>query len=183
MGTINQPSDPDTRGGAPTLDASHAHIHEGRSFHADGYEAELDAAASIAFILDGTALQKEVHISFAGEVGADCLGELFEATTHTNGAAVPVFNRNRKLADTANYPNLAANELQIYVSNQDVADGTRLQQEFMPGGSGVNFSPGGGGNSRGEWVLRPGIKYLAKVTNVSAAATALSVSIDWYEVA
>lgn len=161
-----------------TIDATHDAIHNGRSWHISRYEV-LGAAGLGGIILDLTAATREAHVTYEGEFGGDYLVDLFEDTTRPQEAGLTAFNRHRKKATS---PIAPANETLPYLARFDSgADGTQLDRKFIAGGA-LLITQGGRSESRQEWVLCPGKKYLIKVTNQAGNDQAFSLSVDWYEV-
>lgn len=179
---MNPNADLDSHGGSPVIDVYHKHTHEGHGWHFSEYISSIGTSSSYGYRLT-MAGTKEAHLVANGSVGADSTLELFEATTRPTGTAKTPRNRNRTKAAGAIFP---PTQMSIHVATlSSGADGTLLQQEFIPGGSGIFgvFRPGGAGGLRYEWILKPGVSYLLKISNVTTtAAMGAGVALDWYEV-
>ena len=164
--------------GRTVIDTAHEAVHGGRSFHGFRYTS-LDAGQLLGVILDLTAATKEAHLTYEVASGGDGLIELFEATTRGNGNAIAVFNRHRKKATS---PTATPNTTLLFQANLGVgADGVGLEARFLPGGA-LLITQGGRAESRAEWVLDPGTKYLLKFSNLAGNTQQVSMGIDWYEV-
>ena len=179
---FNEPSDRDSRGGSVIIDCVHDHIHVGNSWHYPFYATAPDDGPT-GILIDLTNATKEAHITFAPiSVGGDMRIELWENTTHSNGTLQTPQNRHRVKADAGLYPDFPPNEAEIWVPVFDGADGSpMLTQIFVPGGA-LLITQGGASSESNEWVLRPGVKYLVKVTNLAGNPQPVSIGINWYEV-
>ena len=136
------------------------------------YVADLGAAANRDLILT-VGDTEGIHLGLSYSAGADAIVRIFRDTTHDLGAALGEFNRNQNKAD-------GCGNLAINVSGAGGADGTQIFVAFIPGGSKDNSSPGGGRSGVFGWMLEANTKYLVRLTNISAAATPVSIQADWH---
>ena len=164
--------------GRTVIDTAHEAVHGGRSFHVFRYTS-LDVGQLLGVILDLTAATKEAHLTYEVSAGGDGLIELFENTTRGNGNAITAYNRHRKKATS---PTATPNTTLPFQANLGVgADGVGLGARFIPGGA-LLITQGGRAESRVEWVLDPGTKYLLKFSNLAGNTQQVGLGIDWYEV-
>ena len=156
------------------IDVLHHEIHEGNTFFISFKTANAapiaDDAALIFAITTGT---KTLHVVSNGASGGDAEKEILEGATITGGAATTVFNRDR--TSTA-VTNVAAVVLNPTVNT----DGTRIDHQFIPGGTGGQ-TVGGSGGTRNEWIFKPSTVYVVRLTNRAGTAQPASLAIEWYE--
>ena len=149
-------------------DEIHTNIHRGVFFSASRYVAALSDASTVEVLIQVSASQS-AHVRFGGAV------EVFEDTTFSSeGTTVTARNRNRFSANTA--------DTVITHTPTLTLDGTSLDDPaLIPGGTHVNFSPGGQSRSFEEWILSTSKNYLVRLTNTSGNTTPVSVVLDLYE--
>ena len=152
----------------------HHEIHEGNTFFASFKTVDAtpiaDDAALIFAITTGT---KTLHFVSNGASGGDAEKEILEGATITGGTATTVFNRDR--TSTA-VTNVAAVVLNPTVNT----DGTRIDHQFIPGGTGGQ-TVGGSSGPRHEWIFKPSTIYVVRLTNRAGTAQPASLAVEWYE--
>ena len=141
---------------------------------------ELPNDAKMGMVITVPAGENAMHVSFNGWVGGDCVGRLYEDTTVNEVAYPPPKNINRAMAALPSPPSPS-----VILGQTNYASGgagNEILVVFMPGGSGAaRFTPGGAGSSESKWVLAPGKKYLAEITNISGDDAQVSMMMTWYE--
>ena len=160
-------------GALNVIDIVHHEIHEGEFFSVS-YKAP-DASpiadnATIAFAL--TAATKYIHLEAVAAMGGDAEVEFYEASTVTGGTATTPRNHKRTASDNSDVT--VVRDPTVNVA------GTLLENAFMPGGTGGN-AIGIVGNQRQEWILRPAITYVVRLTNRAGTAQPGSLAVTWYE--
>lgn len=99
---------------------------------------------------------------------------LHESQTVTTGTVVTLSNHNRMSTKTA--------DTIILSSATATATGTAIHTIYIGGATGVGGTRSGGEVDLGnEWILKPGNTYLITITNGSANANTIFVSLNWYE--
>jgi hypothetical protein len=163
-------------GGRPVIPTDHQYIHEGILFTA--FNQFTLAGSAVGRIVLETPSTKYVHyrnekISTSGD---KVTVELFEAPTVTaeTGTALTPINHNRITTITAHVTAL--------VDPTVTAEGTKISQSFIGGGTGTGQARNGSDTSQeNEIVLKKSTKYLIKITNGSANSNIIQVNPLWYE--
>lgn len=155
------------------IDQSHHEIHEGDFYSFCDYVVALDSGNTLEFILTTPNTAKWSHLTYNFSATLKILFELFEDTTHTTDTLQTSFNHNR------NSSNIAG--MTIHTSNDDVADGTRIDcGSFGSPSVGIVGGSGGGSRSEAEWILKPNSKYLIRLTSGSNDNN-VNLKLSWYE--
>jgi hypothetical protein len=163
----------DISGALNTIDIVHNEIHEGEFFSVSFKSADDSAIAdnaTIAFAL--TPATKYVHLQAVGAMGGDAEIEFYEVSTVTGGTATTPRNHNRNGSDNS--------DVTVVRDPTVNTAGTLLENIFLPGGTGPQ-AVGGAGGQRQEWVLRPAITHVVRITNRAGTAQPGSLSVSWYE--
>lgn len=165
----------DLTGAQAVILYAHHEIHGGSTFlvsykSPDG--ANIPDNGTITYTV--TTHAKYAHILVRAACGGDMEGEFLEGATVTAGTGVAMVEYNK---------NRASSKAPTVGVRRDMAitdDGTRIENEFIPGGTGGN-AIGGAGVSRAEWILAPSTVYVVRVTNRAGNAQPMSLAIEWYE--
>lgn len=165
-----------------TIEVEHSHIHEGISFHADTANEALanNGTILLELVVPSGTTDTPIHLKDIDVlvVGVPFKVELIESPTITTGSAtITPRNRNRQLTQ-ASYPSI----LTIKTNPTGISAGTTLETFYVGGGTG-NAGTKSGGNAKksSEWMLKKGLTYLIRVTNLSGATNLCSISLDWSE--
>lgn len=155
------------------VDPVHHEVHEGDHYKFCVINESLADAGQLRYILTTPDTTKLSHLVFDIVGSLKTKIQLYEDTTHTNGALQTSYNSNR------NSSNLAG--MTIHLALSDVADGTEIDC-YSFGSSTIGVTGGRGGQSRGdsEWVLKQNTRYLVKVTSGNNANN-VSLKLSWYE--
>ena len=160
-------------GALNVIDTVHHEIHEGEFFSVS-YKAPDGAPiaddATIVFAL--TAATKYVHFQAVAAMGGDAEIEFYEVSTVTGGTATTPRNHKRTGSDNSDVT--VVRDPTVNVA------GTLLENAFLPGGTGGN-AIGAVGNQRQEWILRPTITHVVRLTNRAGTAQPGSLAATWYE--
>ncbi len=157
------------------VDYAHHEIHGGSLFEFTDYDADLDAAQTMEYIIRTPNTAEWAHFFLAVDGALQTLVELYEDTTHTVGAAQRVINTNRNVADN--------NTTDVFASNDDNADGTLIFENLfgIDAGVGINSISGGGQvRAAHEYILKQDTDYLLKITS-NTANNVVSIKLRWYE--
>ena len=153
----------------------HAEVHSGSHYTFSASNGDLDAAATLDFIITTPDTTKWAHMVGSVYGALHTRFEMFEDTTHTTNVAQSIFNNNRNSVNTSG--------LTIHTSNDDVADGTLIfETEFgIDTGSGTNKRSGGGeARADSEWILKQNTKYLFRIES-QTANNVVNLVLGWYE--
>lgn len=152
-----------------SIDYAHQKTHEGKSYHAGRYFGTVaDLGTAILSLGAGTIAP---HVLMNVSVGGNADVIVTEGGTITGGTAVTIFNKNRNSDSVC---------LATAVHSGTLTGGTVIYSEIIPGGSGPKPA-GGNSRSEAEWMIRTSKLTTIQVINVSGAAFACSVGIDFYE--
>jgi len=163
----------ETTGAMVTIGVPHHEIHEGETFITtyktpDG--TPLSDNATIEFIVVCAA--KEAHMAARAAVGGDFEAGMFEGSTHSDGTAQEIFNKKRSSMESPT--------LTVIRDPTVTDDGTLIENEFIPGGTGPRAF-GGAAQQRAEWILAPTRTYLFRITNRAGNNQPGSLALEWYE--
>lgn len=171
--TPTSPTDEIT-GALLIIDNTHHEVHEGETYHVSYKSPDAGPIAdngTIVFALTTNATHT-AHLVFDGSCGGDAEGELYEGATIANGTPLTPQNKNR------NYANV--NTVTVILNPTINVAGVRLENGFIPGGTGPQAA-GGVGQDRGEWILKPSTIYLLVITNRAGTSQPMSLRAEWYE--
>ena len=155
-----------------SLDAIHGRIHQGLFFSADVFDPILADDGDLDVLIRPDA-SVSMHTRFIATTGGDAQIWLYENTTFSApGVAQTLHNRNRISQRTA----LGLINLGPTVT----AVGDELVTGLLPGGKAGQAS-GSEKQSFEEWILAPGLVYLARVRNVAGTVQPANMQIDMYE--
>ena len=163
----------DIVGALHVIDVLHHEIHEGTAFSTSfktADDASLADNGTLIFAL--TTGAKAIHIISIGVVGGDAEIEILEEPTITDGTATTVYNRNRT--------SLIVTTVTVVRDPTVNTDGTLIDNQFIPGGTG-GMTLGGAFGPRSEWVFKPSTIYLFRLTNRSGNVQPASLAVGWYE--
>lgn len=163
----------DITGAQNVIDIVHHEIHEGEFFsvsYKTPDDGNLADNGTIVFAL--TAAVKYVHLQATAACGGDAEVEFYEVSTVTGGTATTPRNHNRNGSDNS--------DVTVVRDPTVNAAGTLLEHAFLPGGTGGN-AIGTVGNQRQEWILRPAITHVVRLTNRAGNAQPGSLAVTWYE--
>lgn len=160
-------------GALNAIDIVHHEIHEGEFFSVS-YKTPDDGSladnGTIVFAL--TPATKYVHMIAAAACGGDAEAEFYEVSTVTGGTATTPRNHNRNSSDNS--------DVTVVRDPTVNTAGTLLEHAFLPGGTGGN-AVGTVGSQRQEWILRPAITHVVRLTNRAGNAQPGSLTVTWYE--
>jgi hypothetical protein len=162
-------------GALTTIDYPHHEIHDGGDFLVSYKSPDANPIADDATInLIITTRSRYAHMVFRSASGGDMEVELLDGPTVTAGSgnAMTAFNKNRASTRAATVG--VRRDMTI------TDDGTRIENELMPGGTG-GASIGGASEQRPEWVLNISTVYAFRITNRAGNAQPMSIAIEWYE--
>lgn len=155
------------------IDAFHKKIHEGKAFLASYKSPDASPIADNGTIVFYIAPDREIHLFFTAAAGGDAEIEVLDGPTITGGSTLSAFNLNRNHSDDAGI---------VLKRDPTVnADGTRIVDALLPGGT--------GGNAQGGLLgLRPGTEielnedrvYAVRLTNRAGNAQPMSLAIEYY---
>jgi hypothetical protein len=162
----------------PIIGAAHHEIHEGDYFGCGHIwdSVDDDGVAELIVIVGAN---YALHATPSGNIGGDAYAHLFEAPTFADaptdyGTAVTVEDFNRVTDNTAG--------ITVYHTPTIATDGTQLDAQYVPGGSGpAQFKVGGGASTRIEHIFAKSTIYLLRLTNKSGGAVPASIAIEGYE--
>ena len=143
-----------------TIDRLITMIFLGNMYNISSY-FDLDNAQSQEFLIDvPTDGGMTHHVWFTVHGSLNFNASLYEATTKTPvpSNSVPAHNRNRTSDNTCN--------LEVTHTPTGSGDGTLIYSNQWGGDSLLGFGGSGGALTEAhQWVLKPGTKYLARVTS------------------
>lgn len=163
-----------TVGGLEVTSTVHTEVHEGETFrfwYVVPHGSELANDGTIDIVL--TTTTKTAHIVFASGGGGDFEFELFRDVAF-DGDGTPLSIHNLNDAST-NISTVSA-----VLDPTVTLDGTQIDGEFSPGGSGGN-APGGAIRDETEDIWKASTSYLIRLTNRSGGAQQFSIEGQWYE--
>lgn len=136
-----------------------ANVHRGKLFDVTFVDQSIASSGTLEVLIQtGTS---KVHLDFSVSGGGNGLLQIFEGPTITAaGTALTAYNKNRSssttlLSTVTHTPTLSA-------------DGTKIDEELVLGGSGPHASGGEGGGGFTEWILAASTAYLFRVENLNA---------------
>lgn len=157
----------------PVIDRNHQEVHEGTFFTVSHiFTSVANEASAILRITVGA--NKTLHAGFATSVGGNCYAYIYEAPT-INVAGTEITPRNNNREDGSDN-----SDATVRYGATLSANGTELDQEYVPGGVGF-VRVGGGAKTSEEWILGKSTEYAIVVTNNSGLTTNISISAEWYE--
>jgi len=107
------------------------------------------------------------------DVGGDALFYLYEEPTIAgSGTALAVRNLNRESANMS--------DTLVFYNPNISAEGTLLQEFFIPGGSGNKGGQGGHIQQEAEWLFASHKSYLLRLVNVSGDTDKFSFKLGFY---
>lgn len=167
-----------TAEGFRVIDTLHANIHRGNAFTAVygvGAVAASDARDLLVQVPDTVSAHARLIFQGSGAI----TGQFYEGPTFSAaGTTVICRNRNRSASNAANV---------IVTYGPTITDpGSSLAWEpIYDSSTHPNRTVGGsGGNAFEEWILKPGMDYLLRMTNnESSAAISVYCNVTFYEVA
>lgn len=150
--------------------------HSGKFFFSNFYNASVASSGTIDILVE-TSSRYSPHLAVMVDVGAASTLSIYEGVTASNnGTPLTAVNANRTSTKVAT----AA----IYQTPTITNTGTTLMLDHYIAG-GATGNPVGGSSTDfarvTELVLKLSTKYLFRVTNRSASATAASVQLGWFE--
>jgi len=162
-------------GAALVIDTIHHEVHEGEMFHASHTNGSVSNGAKVDMLLV-TGAAVETHVSWEVFAGGQVTVYLYEgATTSANGTAITVYNMKR---NSLNAPDGVVTHTPTVTATGTTA---LVNGRILPGGTSPTTRVGGGIRSGAEWILKPGTKYLMRITNTSGGTIAINVALEWYE--
>lgn len=152
-----------------TIDVGHHQRHEGESFGACFADDALADTEQINLLIKPQATTYP-HMLYHVTCPSAFTIQLYKDVSATvDGSAVKVLNHNQNM-------DVSANTL-IYHTPTIASTGSLMEQYYIGGGS---QRAGGSNRSEGEWILKPEVNYLLRVTS-RANGNSGSVVLDWYE--
>ena len=154
-----------------TITTPHHEVHEGETFHIckliDGLadDGNIDLGITVSPI-------KELHISFVGACGGDAIVRMFHTPTFSGGVTATLVNMDFSSTNTS--------DTLVHVGPTVASSGVTACEILLPGGV-KNQATGSTVRSGTEWILKRGLKYLLRLTNVAGAAKLASLVAEWYE--
>lgn len=166
-----------TRKELKTITLPHDRVHAGRFYSTQYLALSVSNDAYIDILLKTD--RHGVHTVFEAAAGGDAIAELYEETeVSSDGTQIGIVNHNRKLA--ASHPTL----IEAYHSPTVTNVGVKLSEKMTPGGTGGS-AIGATGHSEGragtEWILKPDVNYLLRLTNKAGNAQFLQLALSFYE--
>ena len=163
-------------GGIKMIDTDHSYIHQGVFFSLDDI-VTIATGASVYFgYVTPSDTSGRVHYRPGGiSTSVDkCTINFYENAVFSTGTVMPSRNHLRESTRTG--------KMLIYKSPTVTTEGNLIQLSYIPGSTGTGGTRSGGFSSvANEWVLKPGTKYLAKITNGSASSMVVGLNLQWYE--
>jgi hypothetical protein len=160
-------------GSRPTIDSNHYMIHAGKSYHLISANASV-ASSSTCTIAITVPATGEIHAYFGVSTNGPLKTEIYESPTISGGTAITAYNRDR---DSTNAATLTAVKDPTITTTGNV-----LLAIGRTGTGGVGKTQIGGDSPiTSEWILGAGKTYIYRITS-QAAATAIDLGLDWYEV-
>ena len=162
-----------------TITEPHRMAHDGFMFHASGKVTGMIDANVDEFLLV-TAAGNFPHIQRMrlDLGGGDVDIQSYEGATASNdGTPITTFNTNRNSSNTADMVLNSAPTL--------TGDGSLVHTTWAPPtANGVGQSAQGVSNIEAgeEWILKPGTKYLIRITNNSGGTIDYRWELLWYEI-
>lgn len=155
------------------IDLVHSLVHQGGVWVVSDYDADVDNAAPKYWRIT-TAAAVYPHIQLALAVSASGLVQLYEGGTFdaTPGTQLTAYNLNRNSS--------AAPSTTFFYDTVSTADGTLIDQEYVPGGDRLQTRVGSQARTTAEWVLKPSTTYYVKFTP-DADDTKAAIEIEFYE--
>ncbi len=156
-----------------TIDRVHYEIHEG-CFFSHTVSTTVIATSTYFVVLENSATNY-AHAQFMVTASASLDAALYESpTAASTWSAETVYNHFR--AST----NAATLTIRKNVPSSDITStGTLLESITVGSGSNPANMIGGSANSRSEWILNKGTKYLVKLN--SASTNTITFATHWYE--
>jgi hypothetical protein len=154
-----------------TISDGHHHIHQQNAYEFTAYDADLDTAQTMQYLIVTPNSTKKCHLLIEIDTSGSATIQFYRDATHTNGAVQRVVNLDENAADD--------NTTEVYLSAGGGADGN-LRVEAATGGGVGAFSKGGGVREGEERILEVNTKYLLKITS-TADNNVVSVKLRWYE--
>lgn len=162
------------------IDSVHRQVHDGMVFsYTDKHTALADgASADLLWVPPAGCYPHLNRVSLSAGAGDIDILAYEGVTTSNDGTAINGgrINTNR---NSSNTPNLAMFE------GPTVTDlGTKIHTGWVPpAGSGVGMTANGISNIEAgeEWILKPGLKYLFRITNNSGSIIDIAHDVLWYE--
>jgi hypothetical protein len=159
----------------PILNSSHIQGHKGNGYIAGYYDAAIVNNGTMdIFIL--MSADRSAHAIWDIAVSADFTFQLFESIVVSgNGTGLSELNRARYSSNTSNH--------QIFhtPAGVNVSAATAFPIKFIPGGSGGIATGGQDGGFDREVILKKGLNYLFRLTNISGQTNKASLTLEWYE--
>jgi hypothetical protein len=167
-----------TASGQPNLwiDYAHNKIHRGQTFQYSSFTTASADAASISYVMYNPTRQLHLTIS-SSSVGAASLG-IYEGVTSSGGSAVTLFGYNRGTALVSAYTTTSTLSVNPACS---AASGTELIMVRVSTGTSPTTRVAGQYRGNEEWILRPGKRYLIRLTNQSGTTSSMELSVSFYE--
>lgn len=157
------------------MDYEHFRIHQSDMYHLVYVDLAVANNGKIEVLLSTTLL---THVTFNALTEGLSYASLLEAPTYSGGTILPTHNRNRQAALEGNATPVTG----VYKHSPTVTvDGNALVDEvIVPGGSSP-ARPSAGGRTSVEWLLAPGVDYVARLTNKSGSDAWMELQMDIYE--
>ena len=155
-------------------DAEHE-LHSGNHYIYTNFDIDLDIVDTIEIIIDVDNSGIVPHLLFLVDGQLSTRIELFETTTHTNGAEQTKFNNNRN--------SLNESSTKLYLSAGGGSDGTRIfvdQLGISTGGGANSIVSGGQNRGDSEFILKANTKYLFKISSLTDE-NQVSYKLTWYD--
>jgi len=157
-----------------TMEYDHSEIHDGRHYIITHVDPDLDAAATIEYLIITPDTTRWSHLTFeiSGIVSTDV--SFYEGTGLTGGTPVEAINNNRNSA------NASVNTITLNPTGGS-GDGSLIYNQIFGGPSSNQFR---GSTSfaaeRLEFVLKQNEAYLLRVTS-GVDNNRVSLKLSWYE--
>ena len=173
MGSLSSAAIDRVNDAAVTVDMIHHQIHLGNLFEASGYAASIADAGNLDILVRPGAARP--HVRGQVNAGGSTRVRIYEGSTvSADGASVTIVNRNRNSLNTP--------VTTMFTGPTVTGIGTLLVDELLAGGSaGGNRTIGSSLSSFEEYILKPDINYILRLTNVSGVAVAASFTLAFYE--
>ena len=152
------------------IDIVHNQVHRGGYFHAE-HVASIGNNASLDILVTPNT---NLHFTAGIFAGGNCQIYFYENPTASAGTTVPVYNMRRTSTAAAVF---AAVHTPVVTA---VGTTVLIPGRLIPGGNSPTTRIGGGVRTNTEWILKPNVPYLLRITNISGATIVCDVAVEGY---
>lgn len=155
-----------------TLDWVHYQVHIGMMYTTE-HTASVANTNSLDLLI--TIGDNEFHATFAIQGGGQMTAYLYESPNASGGTPLTLYNMNR---DSSNTSTVTVAHTPTVVSTGTTAI---INGRLIPGGTSAPTRLGGAARENTEWILKPGLKYLLRLTNTSGGTITENAVLQGYE--